>query len=220
MTSKPTWKELTRIEPRLLALYRAARKIREERWREENRQLPFCLMDTYYQEIKPKLLRLVGFYAQSKNPRIRTSEAFDVAFKKVHYALPVCDGCECPPMSRHDRDSDITYMTTLIEYHYDFRSPDIKRSEFSSFKKTNDYKSWYNCYLESSENRCYYCKKKLDREKGKIHIDHMIPLSKYGSNDTANLAVTCNKCNLEKHDDIWDHTLELDPSYLFILDFY
>lgn len=44
--------------------------------------------------------------------------------------------------------------------------------------------------------KCYYCKKKV----GKIyHIDHIIPLSRGGSNDPSNLVVTCQTCNSRKH---------------------
>jgi hypothetical protein len=32
----------------------------------------------------------------------------------------------------------------------------------------------------------------------KIHIDHMVPISAYGTNDPTNLQVLCDSCNLEK----------------------
>lgn len=37
-----------------------------------------------------------------------------------------------------------------------------------------------------------------------IHIDHIYPLSRGGSNDLENLTVACAQCNIEKS----DHTLE------------
>ena len=47
---------------------------------------------------------------------------------------------------------------------------------------------------------CYYCGKliysSLDKER---HIDHKLPISRGGSNDISNIALTCARCNLSKH---------------------
>lgn len=43
---------------------------------------------------------------------------------------------------------------------------------------------------------CAYCEQKFDR--GFLQIDHIIPISKGGSNDTTNLVTACCKCNNEK----------------------
>ncbi len=42
---------------------------------------------------------------------------------------------------------------------------------------------------------CVYCKDNLGR---KYHVDHIVPLSKGGSNDPANLQLLCASCNLSK----------------------
>lgn len=42
---------------------------------------------------------------------------------------------------------------------------------------------------------CWYC----DR-KGKVTIDHVVPISRGGSNANDNLAPACVRCNSEKHD--------------------
>jgi 5-methylcytosine-specific restriction endonuclease McrA len=44
---------------------------------------------------------------------------------------------------------------------------------------------------------CYWCKKPTKR---KYHVDHIIPLSRGGTNWPTNLAITCVRCNLSKHD--------------------
>jgi 5-methylcytosine-specific restriction endonuclease McrA len=44
---------------------------------------------------------------------------------------------------------------------------------------------------------CRWCSVPLN---GKYHIDHIIPLSRYGTNWPANLALTCELCNLRKGD--------------------
>lgn len=45
--------------------------------------------------------------------------------------------------------------------------------------------------------RCYYCRCKV--RWGEHHVDHVIPLSRGGSNDISNLVITCPSCNLKKH---------------------
>lgn len=42
---------------------------------------------------------------------------------------------------------------------------------------------------------CYYCEIRLD---GKYHVDHTIPIARGGTNDPANLALACARCNLRK----------------------
>ncbi len=47
------------------------------------------------------------------------------------------------------------------------------------------------------KGKCYWCGSKLPK---RYHIDHVIPLSRGGSNDASNLVIACQKCNLSKHD--------------------
>lgn len=53
---------------------------------------------------------------------------------------------------------------------------------------------------KSQKGKCYYCFKKLSQGKKAYHVDHIIPLSRGGSNDPSNLVITCPSCNLSKKD--------------------
>lgn len=44
---------------------------------------------------------------------------------------------------------------------------------------------------------CYYCHKKLDK---KYEVDHVIPLSRGGTNDPSNIVIACRPCNRKKQD--------------------
>lgn len=51
------------------------------------------------------------------------------------------------------------------------------------------------------QGECRACKVVVDRSvspKHKEHYDHIVPLSRYGSNDITNLQLLCPKCNLSK----------------------
>jgi hypothetical protein len=46
------------------------------------------------------------------------------------------------------------------------------------------------------KDKCFYCGTHLNNGG---HIDHMVPLSKGGSNWPHNLTLACHTCNLDKH---------------------
>lgn len=48
---------------------------------------------------------------------------------------------------------------------------------------------------KQQKGRCAYCRTKLDSGR---HIDHILPLSKGGSNWPANIQLLCAPCNLSK----------------------
>jgi 5-methylcytosine-specific restriction endonuclease McrA len=52
--------------------------------------------------------------------------------------------------------------------------------------------------FSQQKRKCYYCKKKLGVNRRSYHIDHIVPLSRGGSNDISNLVVACPSCNLKK----------------------
>lgn len=45
------------------------------------------------------------------------------------------------------------------------------------------------------KGRCFWCDAALDR----FHVDHLVPLSKGGEHEVANLVLACPTCNLRKH---------------------
>ena len=58
--------------------------------------------------------------------------------------------------------------------------------------------------LKRQDYRCYYAacgRAKFEKRSGRYvyHIDHVIPLSRGGSNDISNLVLACPVCNLKKH---------------------
>jgi hypothetical protein len=58
-----------------------------------------------------------------------------------------------------------------------------------------------NGVFHRDRGRCQCCKKDLTgllRPANDIHLDHIVPLAKSGSNDPTNFQLLCSKCNLSK----------------------
>jgi len=51
--------------------------------------------------------------------------------------------------------------------------------------------------FKMQKGRCWHCQKELNRN---YHIDHLIPLSRGGSNDARNIVISCPECNRSKND--------------------
>lgn len=54
--------------------------------------------------------------------------------------------------------------------------------------------------LARQKHRCYYCNAKLGEKRNSYHADHIVPLSKGGTNYIDNIVLTCPTCNLKKGD--------------------
>ena len=68
--------------------------------------------------------------------------------------------------------------------------------------KTNKTLSWYRETYIRDQYECFYCDRDLKSsfyDWMSIQIDHIIPVSKGGSDDLSNRVTSCNVCNAMKH---------------------
>ena len=85
--NSPTWAELVEAEPELAFLEDTVKAISADE------SGTFCANRTWVEEIKPMLNALVGFTA--RNADLRTSEAWETAFRRLYHQLPACRACGC-----------------------------------------------------------------------------------------------------------------------------
>ncbi len=95
-TDLPTWEDLSAREPRLTQLRRAVEQV-------SARGNPrFCANAVWYgyaggPNFRGQVIRLVGWLADSADPVIRSSDAYDVAYQTLYARLPDCRNCGCAP---------------------------------------------------------------------------------------------------------------------------
>jgi 5-methylcytosine-specific restriction endonuclease McrA len=68
-------------------------------------------------------------------------------------------------------------------------------------------KKEFEAKLKLYKGKCHWCMKPIE---GSVHRDHVIPLSRGGSNDISNIVPSCSKCNLSKNDKLpheWGYRL-------------
>ena len=63
-------------------------------------------------------------------------------------------------------------------------------------KKRRVASEWYKKNKISQKNKCAICKSDISTS---YHVDHIIPISKGGSNWPKNIQALCPPCNLSKH---------------------
>lgn len=86
-----SWKRLTVEEPRLKTLASDVRA-----YAKANASDPhFCANRFWVQDLKPRIMSLVGWEAKTKNPELRSSEAYDAVSDYLFNLLPDCRDCWC-----------------------------------------------------------------------------------------------------------------------------
>lgn len=56
-----------------------------------------------------------------------------------------------------------------------------------------------NNQMKRQHGKCYYCHIKFGNGKRAYHVDHIVPLTRGGSNEPSNLVLACVSCNSSKH---------------------
>jgi CRISPR/Cas system Type II protein with McrA/HNH and RuvC-like nuclease domain len=117
-------------------------------------------------------------------------------------------------IEKHKEDLNRKFDESLLTELKDLKE-EVKRlrtllGETSSGRKVSDSNRYAVMYRAGFKCQC--CGDKPSRNNNvKLHIDHIIPFSRGGTNDESNLQVLCSTCNIAKsnfydfdHNDGWD----------------
>jgi 5-methylcytosine-specific restriction endonuclease McrA len=77
----------------------------------------------------------------------------------------------------------------IAAYHHNRRALALGNGGTHTF---SDIQTQYNRQM----GKCFYCGKKVGNS---YHVDHIVPLSKGGSNGPENIAIACPTCNMRKN---------------------
>ena len=98
-----SWEELVALEPALQQLLDDIRRVKDDK-----RRPSFCTNHWWYGRptwldededdgFRGRLIDLVGYVAMRPDePRLRTSDAYMIAYDTLYDALPGCRNCGCP----------------------------------------------------------------------------------------------------------------------------
>ena len=90
-------------------------------------------------------------------------------------------------------------ITVYLKLNYSKKQKSTKKKESTSWSRYIS-KSVRVTVLNRDNFKCVFCGR--NSQQIELHIDHIIPFSKGGSNDISNLQTLCVDCNLGKSDRI------------------
>lgn len=152
-----------------------------------------CCMRSYNNEIyaknpKPTIRRSARWQRKNRRKRNQYSRNY-----YLHHSVELLE--ITAQWSANHQDKRLN-----IDKHYRQQHPDrLRAKQAKQRSRRNQAKGSFTEYdvaqqLKKQHNICYWCKQPLN----KYHVDHVIPLSKGGSNWPSNLVCTCPHCNTSK----------------------
>ncbi len=171
--------------------YNAKRKESRKQYGREYYELHKEEAQAYYQQNRQNIL------IKKKQEYKENTEHFRAIGRNTYYATK--DTLKYKERRLKNREQTNEYMRQWVKTPVGKRNAAVCNQRRRSRKKSvggeftaTDIKDLY----ATQGGRCYYCS--IDIEAG-YHIDHMLPISRGGTNGPENLALACAPCNLSKH---------------------
>lgn len=115
-----------------------------------------------------------------------TTEYFPARHKDSDLVISYCRTCSSKRVSAYCKaHPEVVQKRNRRRYA-------IKRGAVGDYTQAD-----VDAQLKCQKHRCYYCHEKLSKT---YHVDHVIPLSRGGSNGPENIVLACPHCNCAKND--------------------
>lgn len=177
--SKPATTEYFQRDKRVSEGLRAACKIcrsKEYRaWQASNKEYRTKYNRAYYQANKPKLSQRHRAYYQANKKRL------------YQYLL---EWNKANPERKREHNRAYSKAHADQRRAAIYRRRTIERN--AGIHTAKDIQRQY----KTQKGKCYYCGVKVGDT---YHVDHVVPLSRGGSNGPENLVIACPTCNMSKH---------------------
>ncbi len=200
---KSELKRALEIKPQAKVFIELADFFRKYRWQNKELIRRFCLIEMLMTHFEPDMNKTFNREIDDEH------EAYMIIHYWVMKKLPSCHRCSCGAEGERSRYEH--YYSEMFNNHYDLKkSAREKRVEFEAIKRKPEFHSFVLAQIKKQNFFCFYCHEHVTNE---YHVDHQVPLSKGGSNNTKNLVISCSTCNLVKSDKV-DEDFGFDPEYV------
>jgi len=203
--------ELTRYKKAYYAEHQEENKARSRQWYVEHKQYVSHYGKQYRRENREKKREQNRKYRQE---HLEEKRERDRKYKEDHQTERILQSRQYYAEHREER------LSYTKQYYQTERGIIAKRAgahnRRARKKKAPGSHTTEQLYQQhkKQEGKCFYCQKELLHARNSWHADHVIPLSKGGSNDISNIVISCPTCNRKKHDKLPNEWANQLPTHL------
>jgi len=78
-------------------------------------------------------------------------------------------------------------------------------AEYQALRKTDKFWVWWKRQYARQHALCYYCS--ISLKVVRVNVEHIVPMSRGGTNNKKNMVLSCSKCNKDKGSKMLKKTL-------------
>lgn len=149
----------------------------------------------YIEKCHPKYYeKAIFYYSGEHDPRLEPDyvpQDMDINDYLVNF-------WNLPRISTNKQRNTITVNGIDAEKYLNNEDWRKKRLFFAKLKKTGAFMNWKTKQYDCQFGKCAWCKKAIDLHSPETHVDHIMPLLWYGTNEFRNLVLSCAVCNTDK----------------------